>query len=118
MKKLYKVFILLFIFIFYFVFGHFTHIYIPCVFHMITGLLCPGCGVSRMIISIFHGDFVSAYYYNRLIFISSPIFIILFIDYVIKTIMNKKPLYMKIPNIVYYIYLVLLIIFMILRNIF
>ena len=33
---------------------------IPCMFHQITGLYCPGCGVSRMCLALFRLDFVSA----------------------------------------------------------
>lgn len=27
---------------------------VPCVFHLVTGLNCPGCGVSRMCVSFLH----------------------------------------------------------------
>ena len=119
MKKIYNKYLyLFFIFIFYFIFGYYTHLYIPCIFHKITGLLCPGCGISRMIIAMFHGDFYKAFCYNKLLFVSSPIFVILFIDCVFSTFRNVKPLYMKIPKLVYYIYFFMLIAFGILRNIF
>ena len=71
-----------------------------------------------MFISIFKGKLKSAFYYNQFVFISLPIYIILIIDALISKLKNKKPIYQKIPNYIYYIYLVLLIIFMILRNIF
>ncbi len=40
---------------------------IPCVFYLITDKYCPGCGISRMFIAIFSGDFQKAFQYNALI---------------------------------------------------
>ena len=47
-------------------------IYIPCPIHMITKLYCPGCGITRCIISILNFDFYQAFRYNPLIFILLP----------------------------------------------
>ena len=43
---------------------------IPCVFHTITGLDCPGCGVTRMCLWL---DFAAAYRYNAAILVLSPL---------------------------------------------
>ncbi len=40
---------------------------IPCVFNLITGLKCPGCGISRMCKSLMVLDFRSAWEYNAAI---------------------------------------------------
>ena len=48
----------------YALFTHFTGIGIPCIFHLITGLQCPGCGISRMFLSLFRLDFAAAFHYN------------------------------------------------------
>ena len=45
---------------------------IPCIFHLITGLQCPGCGISRMFVSLAKLDFVSAFKYNSFVFITGP----------------------------------------------
>ena len=45
--------------------------YIPCIFHKITHMYCPGCGLTRMIISIFKLDIYQAFRYNPLLFIKS-----------------------------------------------
>ena len=118
MKKNIKFLVLLGIGILYFILGKLTGVYIPCVFHEVTGLYCPGCGVSRMIISLCHLNFEKAYFCNQLLFISTPIFLFLIIDTFISNIKNVKALYNRIPNWFYYGYVVLLILFMIIRNIF
>ena len=37
---------------------------IPCVFYTVTGLQCPGCGISRMFICLLQGDLKGAWSYN------------------------------------------------------
>ena len=46
---------------------------IPCVFYKITGFYCPGCGVSRMCLSLLKGDIKAAFYANPMIMICIPI---------------------------------------------
>lgn len=44
---------------------HNPHKYpLPCLFHIITGLYCPGCGAGRASYSILHGRFYAAFRYN------------------------------------------------------
>ena len=31
-----------------------------CVFHLLTGYPCPSCGMTRMAIALFHGDWLTA----------------------------------------------------------
>ena len=82
-----------------------------CVFHEITGLHCPGCGVTRMIGSILCLDFYQAFRYNMLLVILLPFAVIYWIYlFVLK---GQK----RIPNLVWYLLLVIVIIFGILRNI-
>ena len=40
---------------------------IPCVFNLITGYYCPGCGITRMFISIYKLDFYQATVNNILL---------------------------------------------------
>ena len=46
---------------------------IPCVFSALTGLECPGCGVSRMLVSLVHLDLAAAFSHNPFLLITSPI---------------------------------------------
>ena len=44
---------------------HNPHQYpLPCLFHIVTGLYCPGCGAGRASYSILHGRFYTAFRYN------------------------------------------------------
>ena len=50
-----------------------THWGIPCVFHLLTGLKCPGCGVSQMCLALLHLDFGAAFRANAAICCLLPI---------------------------------------------
>ena len=47
--------------------------FIPCPILLVTKKYCPGCGITRMFLSILSLDFYQAFRYNPLIFISLPI---------------------------------------------
>lgn len=47
--------------------------YPPCPFHSATGLHCPGCGASRAIHALIHGDFLSALHDNALLIVMLPL---------------------------------------------
>lgn len=46
---------------------------IPCIFHVVTGLQCPGCGVTRMLSALLHGDWRGAWESNAAILTLSPV---------------------------------------------
>ncbi|MBD3920540.1 DUF2752 domain-containing protein [Paenibacillus sp. PR3] len=51
-----------------------TDIGIPCVFHLVTGLYCPGCGITRAALSLLHGQVAQALRYNPLVFTLAPMY--------------------------------------------
>lgn len=48
----------------------FTPFYLPCIFNLTTGYLCPGCGITRMFMAIFRMDFAAACGYNAGVFVA------------------------------------------------
>ncbi|NLI89694.1 MAG: DUF2752 domain-containing protein [Epulopiscium sp.] len=42
----------------------------PCIFNKITGLYCPGCGMTRAVNSCFKFNFYQAFRFNALLFIA------------------------------------------------
>ena len=48
----------------YYAFIKLTGLGIPCIFHSLTGLHCPGCGVSRMCIALLQLDLATAFQSN------------------------------------------------------
>lgn len=44
-----------------------------CFFKGIFGENCPGCGMTRAVSCVFHGAFMKAYGYNRLVAVVFPL---------------------------------------------
>lgn len=111
------VFSLLFAGILYIIFYSLTGFGIPCVFHLLTGLECPGCGATRMIISVFHLDFKAAFKYNAALLVLSPVILFLLIQILIKYIKTGNQTLNKGQSVTLYVLIVLLILFTIVRNV-
>jgi hypothetical protein len=58
-----------------------------CAFRILFGIQCPGCGISRAVISVLHGDFASALGYNKAVLIVFPL---LFWSWVKRVICQMK----------------------------
>ncbi len=39
-------------------------LFMPCTFHALTGLYCPGCGGTRAVFYLFHGHFLKSLLYH------------------------------------------------------
>jgi hypothetical protein len=44
----------------------------PCVFRTLTGLFCPGCGITRMLHALVHGDLARAAGMNLMVLAMLP----------------------------------------------
>jgi len=56
-----------------------------CLVRAISGVRCPGCGMTRAISCVFHGQFRKAWEYNRLVVVVFPL-----LGYVwLKEVVNK-----------------------------
>lgn len=91
---------------------------IPCIFYRITGLQCPGCGVTRMCLALMRFDFVSAYHYNKLLFIISPVIVFIITQQIYRYIRFNDAKTTKAQTAILILLVVLLVIWGILRNIF
>lgn len=72
-KTIRDVIIILLIGFVYYLIYRFTGWGIPCAFREITGLRCPSCGISHMIIDLLHLDFAGAYKENQFLFFTWPL---------------------------------------------
>lgn len=90
---------------------------IPCVFHLITGLQCPGCGVSRMAMNLLRLDFAAAFSCNRAVFLMVPALLYLLCAKLYRYIRYGKTDEPKHETVIEIIMIAVLVAFGILRNI-
>ncbi|MCU0373474.1 MAG: DUF2752 domain-containing protein [Ignavibacteria bacterium] len=64
--------------------------YPDCIFNSVTGLQCPGCGGLRGTHSILHLNFSEAFFYNPLVFVSTPVIIYVIIYYMMNLLFGVK----------------------------
>lgn len=111
--------LLLFLFLTYYYFINvYFGFYIPCIFNKTTKLLCPGCGVSRMLISISRFDFYTAFTYNPIIFCGLPFILYILTKQTFHYITDTKFIMSKIENCLLFVFLIILLLFGIIRNFF
>ena len=90
-------------------------IHYKCPFHELLGIYCPGCGGTRMLISFVHLDFYQSFRWNPLLFI---LLIVGLIYLIVNVIVYIKKKVLIVPTIKFWVFIILLlIIYMIIRNI-
>lgn len=94
---------------------HFSFFPTGCVFNKITGFLCPGCGMSRGIHSLFCGDINKAIHFNVLLVTALPLSMLwlIFRYTASKYCLNVK----KYDNMVIAFFISIVIVYGIIRNI-
>ena len=116
-KKIIKLLIICILVISYLIVGNQIHFYLFCPIRKLTGLYCPGCGVTRMLLHILKGNFYQAFRYNPLLFMMLPFFIIYYFDSFYSEYKQKPRKFERLEPKLWYFLLVLFIGYGILRNI-
>lgn len=94
----------------YYIWIRVTGIFIPCLFRKNTGFLCPGCGITAVFINLINLDIYSAYKANSFLFVTLPF---LTFEFVFEKRLRKY----KWNDMLLSIYIILLLVFGIVRNI-
>lgn len=89
---------------------------IPCVFHKISGLECPGCGITRMVGAFLEGNLSRAWRYNPFTFLAAPILLVLMLRLAARYIRSGQPMLTRKENLVVWVLVVCAVIFGIMRN--
>ncbi|MEY5130912.1 MAG: hypothetical protein RL734_979 [Bacteroidota bacterium] len=93
-----------------------TNFYVPCLFHLSTGLHCPGCGSTRAVSSFMHGDITIGLKNNLLIILWGPYLIYRLFLVIFSWIDGKQRVVWSPPSSTIIIFLIITIIYTILRN--
>jgi hypothetical protein len=62
-----------------------------CLFRLVTGLTCPGCGTTRALHQIMHGHFETAFELNPLLLVASPFLVFTFVRYNLMVLRGGAP---------------------------
>jgi hypothetical protein len=92
------------------------HSFYPvCQFHLLTGLYCPGCGGTRAAYQLLHGNILLALHDNALFVVSLPLLAARGIWYLNQK-RHGRPVRFFIPPVALWTFLVVALVFLVLRN--
>lgn len=94
----------------------FTGFGIPCMFRIVTGFKCAGCGITHMFMALLAWDFEKAFYSNQFLFCMLPFSGIYTILLIARYVKNGKVQLRKSENRMCYFLIVLLVVWSIVRN--
>ena len=94
----------------------FTHFSIPCFFRLITGLKCPGCGITGMCLALLRLDIKDAFDHNQLAFCLLPL-MLLTAGRMIYSYVKYNRTREKLTQISLYVMIAAFLVFGVLRNI-
>lgn len=97
---------------------HYTGIGLVCPVRFVTGLKCPGCGVTHMCLALMRLDFATAFMANPALFLSAPLLMIIFIPYLAGYIRTGSRQMSSWQNTVLWICITFLVLYGIVRNVF
>lgn len=89
--------------------------FIPCMLYKVTGIKCAGCGMTRAMHNLVNGRIQTAIWYNLMIVPGSIVLLYSAYRY-IRYLIKDEPIVNKALDYILKIFLVILIIFMIVRN--
>ena len=89
---------------------------IPCFIHELTGLYCPGCGLSRMCLALLRLDFAAAFRANTAVFLLLVPGAILTVQLCIQYVKTGRVRPSRRQSIVIGSMIALLLLFAVLRN--
>ena len=91
---------------------------IPCPFKSLTGLYCPGCGISRMFMYMLKLDFQAAFSSNCVVFCVLPFFLAGVVRHWYRYIRYGDKELSRTENVLIILLVAVLLIFAVVRNIF
>lgn len=89
-----------------------------CIFKLVTGYDCPGCGFQRAIHALLHGHIAEAIRYNLFFAIGFPYLLaLLFARHVLPVSKQQKIIAVLEGKVMIYTYIILTILWFFIRNI-
>jgi hypothetical protein len=67
------------------------HFYPVCPYYALTHMLCPGCGGTRALYYLLHGNLSQAWHYNALVTVFAPIVLGWFLAWYSAVMLDRRP---------------------------
>ena len=115
-KLLMNIFLLGMAGLLYGIFVSYTGLAIPCLFRKVTGLLCPGCGVTGMCVAHLHLDWRGAFSCHPVLFVLLLPLTAVFICGAAGYVQNGRFRFARWQNLILYVSVAALVIFGVVRN--
>lgn len=90
---------------------------LPCVFLQVTHLYCPGCGGTRAFMALLHGHLVQSLRFNPAILLGLAVICYYEAGVMVTILRNDGKCYYDRKGIPLYLYLAVIIIFAVVRNV-
>jgi uncharacterized protein DUF2752 len=87
-----------------------------CMFRLLTGFTCPGCGSTRAMHQILHGHFAAAFMLNPLFVLAIPFLLFALLRYSVVVMRGRVPRQNVLPASSIYALFFLIVSFWIFRN--
>ena len=100
----------------YGIFVSYTGLAIPCLFRKVTGLLCPGCGVTGMCVALLHLDWRGAFSCHPVLFVLLLPLTAVSICGAAGYVQNGRFRFARWQNLILYVSVAALVIFGVVRN--
>ena len=100
----------------YGIFVSYTGLAIPCRFRKVTGLLCPGCGVTGMCVALLHLNWKGAFFCHPVLFVLLLPLTAVFICSAAGYVQNGRFRFARWQNLILYVSVAALVIFGVVRN--
>ncbi len=71
----------------------------PCAFHLITGLYCPGCGGTRAVKELIRGDLLMSFQYHPLVLYTAAVVILELVTWGLAKLFHRPGLHVKKYNV-------------------
>ncbi|MBA4182470.1 MAG: DUF2752 domain-containing protein [Acidobacteria bacterium] len=87
-----------------------------CPLYYLTGIHCPGCGLTRGFHALFHGDVLTALHFNALLPAYTLVFGFMFVSMILVAVRGRGLSWRIVPPSAMYGFLILAAVFFVLRN--
>jgi len=89
----------------------------PCPFHALTGFYCPGCGSTRALHQLMHGNLSAALGLNPLMVMALPFMLYALVSYLGESLISRPLPRLFIPSPLIWALLVIIVLYGAARNI-